>query len=355
MNKSGSAAESGAAISEREAESLFSLFPKSAPVVLAASGGGDSTALLVLAARWRGAQSSGPALHAATIDHALRPQSRTEAELIGALCQSLDVPHAILNWAGEKPSSGVEAAARDARRGLLTAHARSLGAAHIATAHTLDDQAETVLMRLAAGSGPAGLAAMRMREKQRDMTWLRPFLGIRKQRLIATLQGHGIGWSEDPMNRDARFERPRLRAAAGVLAREGLTPERLGRLAERMARYETIVAGCADAAREALRPTTSGRWDGHALLALPEELALRLLGMEIAACAGGGGTRRDHPIRLQRLEALWRDLSLCLKERRANRRSLAGALISVLPDGSLTITREPARHCVRRKADNSAS
>jgi tRNA(Ile)-lysidine synthase len=343
VNKSASAAESGAAISEREAEGLFSLFPNSSRVVLAVSGGADSTALLMMAARWRAARPSGPELLAATIDHGLRPQSHTEAEQVGVLCRRLDVPHRILAWEGEKPASGIEAAAREARRRLLASHAGSLGAAHIATAHTLDDQAETVLMRLAAGSGPAGLAGMRSRESRDGVTWLRPFLGLRKQRLIATLQHEGIGWSEDPMNRDPRFERPRLRAAADVLAREGLTPERLGRLAERMARHEAVVAGCAEAAIAALPPTQPGRWDGGALLALPEELALRLLAGEIGAVTADDSDRPDHPVRLQRLEALWCDLRIALTERRKLRRTLAGALVTVAPDRTLTIAREPAR------------
>lgn len=343
MNKSASAAESGAAISERETESLFSTFPKSGRVVLAVSGGADSTALLMLAARWRATREKGPALSAATIDHALRRHSRAEAEQVAALAGQLGIPHHILTWEGEKPATGIEAAAREARRRLIAAHTRRLGATRIATAHTLDDQAETVLMRLAAGSGPAGLAGMRMQENRDGLTWLRPFLDTRKQRLIATLQRDGIAWSEDPMNRDARFERPRLRAAAEVLAREGLTAERLGRLAERMARYEAVVAGCAEAAAAALGPRQPGRWDGAALLALPEELALRLLAAEIAGVTADDTHKLDHPIRLQRLEALWRDLRMALTERRALRRTLAGALVAVTPDRALTIAREPAR------------
>jgi tRNA(Ile)-lysidine synthase len=343
VNKSASAAESGAAISEREAASLFASFPASGHVLLAVSGGADSTALLLLAARWSAARDKGPALSAVTVDHGLRPLAREEAEQVAALSRRLGVPHQILSWHGEKPATGIEAAARDARRGLIAAHAHKLGARHVATAHTLDDQAETVLMRLAAGSGPAGLAGMRRQENREGVTWLRPFLGIRKHRLIATLRLDGIGWSEDPMNQDPRFERPRLREAAQALAREGLTPERLGRLAERMARCEAVVAGCAEAAGAALRPTQPGRWDGAALLALPEELALRLLASEIAGITADDSDRPDHPVRLQRLESLWRDLRAALVQRRSLRRTLAGALVSARPDGSVTITREPER------------
>jgi tRNA(Ile)-lysidine synthase len=151
------------------------------------------------------------------------------------------------------------------------------------------------------------------------------------------------------MNHDPSFERPRLRGAAEALAREGLTPERLGRLAERMARTEAVVAGCAEAALAALRPTTPGHWDGGALLALPEELALRLLAAEIAAATADDGDTPDHPIRLQRLETLWRDLRLALTEGRALRRTLGGALVSAAADRTVTIAPEPARRNTAQK------
>jgi tRNA(Ile)-lysidine synthase len=343
VNKSASAAESGAAISDFEAAGLFASFPHSGHVVLAVSGGADSTALLVLAARWRVARPDGSALSAATVDHGLRPQSRTEAHQAAALARKLGIPHHVLTWEGEKPATGIEVAARNARRRLLAAHARSVGASDVATAHTLDDQAETVLMRLAAGSGPAGLVGMQMQERRDGLRWRRPFLTTRKQRLIATLQRHGIPWSEDPMNWDARFERPRLRAAADVLAREGLTPERLARLAERMARYEAVVAGCTEAAASAVGSDQAGSLDGGALLALPEELALRLLAGEVTRVTAGETEGLDHPIRLQRLESLWRDLRVALAAGESLRRTLAGALVSVGRDRVITITREPTR------------
>jgi tRNA(Ile)-lysidine synthase len=353
VNKSAPAADSGGAISEREADGLFALFPRSGRVLLAVSGGADSTALLVLAVRWRAAHASALELQAATVDHALRQNSHAEAEQVALLCRRFDLPHQILTWDGAKPETGIEEAARDARRALLASHARALGTRHVATAHTLDDQAETVLMRLAAGSGPAGLAGIRPDEKRDALVWLRPFLAVPKQRLMVTLHRDGIAWSEDPMNRDPRFQRPRLRQAAEVLAREGLTAARLARLAERMARYEAVVAGCAEAAIAALRPEQTGRWDGGALLALPEEIALRILGREIVAVAQHDPNAAEHPIRLQRLEALWRDLREALLQRRALRRTLAGTLISASPERAVTISPAPPRRHSQKPATDA--
>jgi tRNA(Ile)-lysidine synthase len=328
-------------IAADEIETLFASFPTPGRVILAVSGGADSTALLVLAQHW-GLRHPGTELVAATVDHGLRAHSRAEAQAVGALAARLGLRHELLIWEGRKPAAGIEAAARRVRYRLLGDLARRLSASHIATAHTLDDQAETVLMRLAAGSGPAGLAGMRQAEMQRGITVLRPFLATRKIRLVATLERDGVSWSEDPMNADPAFSRPRLRAARGVLEREGLTAERLGRLAQRMARYEAVVAAAAAAARESARTADRpAQLDGRALIRLPEELALRVLAAEIALA--GHEAEDTSPIRLMRLEALWKDMRDAITAGRAMRRTLAGTLISVKSDRSVAITPEHRR------------
>jgi len=336
------AAEKAAAIADHETAALFALLPDAGRVVLAVSGGADSTALLVLAARWRSDRAHGPELIAATVDHRLRTAAHREAEVVAALAQRLGMRHEILTWDGNKPKSGIEAAARTARYRLLAAFARHVNADAVVTAHTLDDQAETVLMRLAAGSGPAGLAGMRPKDTRDGMTLLRPFLRTRKRRLVATLERDGIAWSEDPMNADATFARPRLRATRAALAREGLTPERIARLAGRIARHEEVVAAAVDAARDTLRRSDAPGWfDGRALAAAPEELALRLLAAEIEAIAPAN--RAAKPLRLQRLETLWSDLSAAVAAGRACQRTLAGALIAVRSDGTLLVSQAPPR------------
>lgn len=331
---------------EPEVAALLGLLPHAGCIVLAVSGGADSTALMVLAQGWRSAREKRgeptPELIAATVDHGLRPQSRAEAEWVAGAATRCGVPHEILAWTGPKPKSGLEQAARSARRRLLIAFARRHGANHVVTAHTLDDQAETVLMRLAAGSGPSGLAGMRPAQDWQGVTFLRPFLSVCKGRLVATLRNVGIDWLEDPMNADLSFARPRLRAARAVLTREGLTPERLGRLAERMARYEEVVAGAAAVMRPNLRHCECpDGWDADALLAAPTELALRLLADEIARVSGPEAQTR--PIRLGRLEALWQDVRAAIASRRTARRTLAGALITVARGRCVRVTAAPPR------------
>ena len=128
--------------------------------MLAVSGGPDSTALMVLAARWRKALKGKPALLAVTVDHGLRAAAKREAAAVGRLARKLGIAHRTLRWTGVKPKSGLQEAARAARYRLLADAARKAKAAHILTAHTRDDQAETVLIRMSRGSGLSGLAAM---------------------------------------------------------------------------------------------------------------------------------------------------------------------------------------------------
>ena len=97
------AAEAPQPISLAEAEPLFHSLARAPAIVLAVSGGPDSTALLILAARWRRARKCGPKLFAATVDHGLRPQSKHEARAVASLGRALGVPHHTLPWKGKKP------------------------------------------------------------------------------------------------------------------------------------------------------------------------------------------------------------------------------------------------------------
>ena len=194
----------------------------------------DSTALLVLAARWAKGLSKRhkhpPKLAAVTIDHGLRPELRREALAVKQLARRLGVPHRTLSWRGKKPNTGLQEAARYARYRLLAEEAARSGYEHILTAHTLDDQAETVLFRLARGSGLTGLAGMADAApipvgRDAAIFLVRPLLRVSKARLVATLRAIGIAHSEDPTNRDPRYTRHAVaRVAACVSPEKGSTP-----------------------------------------------------------------------------------------------------------------------------------
>src|SRR5258708_20960434 len=149
-----------AAVSDAEAEALFADIAAEPALVLAISGGPDSTALLYLMARWRAVRQPAPHLLAVSIDHGLRPEARNEAAGVKRLCEKLGVEQRTMRWIGAKPSTGIQEAARVARYRLLCAAAHRAKAHCILTAHTLDDQAETVLFRMARGSGLAGICGM---------------------------------------------------------------------------------------------------------------------------------------------------------------------------------------------------
>src|SRR6202521_3272020 len=208
-------------ISAQHAKRLFADWKGVPAIVLAVSGGPDSIAWMWLAARWRRTLARGPRLIAVTVDHGLRAEAAREARDVKRLAKSLDLPHQTLRWTGPKPRTGVPAAARAARYRLLAQAARAHGATHVLTAHTRDDQAETLLMRLVRGSGISGLAAM-ARESEREGVFIaRPFLNVSKSRLIATLAKADIGYADDPTNRDVSFTRPRIRSVIEGLATEG--------------------------------------------------------------------------------------------------------------------------------------
>ena len=180
-------------------------------ILLAVSGGSDSTALLIAFKRW--ADRAHPALRlvCATVDHGLRSQSGAEAGQVGSLCRRMGIEHLTRRWTGTKPDSGLAEAAREARYALLAEAAREVGTDIILTGHTADDQAETVLMRSARGSG-RGLAGMaRVTLYDREIWITRPFLMEERDTLRRTLRKEGVLWIDDPTNVDEAHERVRIR------------------------------------------------------------------------------------------------------------------------------------------------
>ena len=356
-------------ISAQDAKRLFADWKRAPAIVLAVSGGPDSIALMWLAARWRRGLTRGPRLIAVTVDHGLRAEAAREARDVKRLARALDLPHRTLRWTGTKPNTGLPAAARSARYRLLAQAARQNRATHILTAHTRDDQAETLLMRLLRGSGIAGLAAMG-RESERDGLLLaRPFLNVSKSQLVATLKKAKLDFADDPSNRDTNFTRPRIREVMPVLAAEGGDARSLARLASRMARanqaVEILVDGAerylalkdreaSDAARHArifkakifkakifkAKIFDAKIFDAKAFAVLPEEIRLRLLLRAIDRFGHEG------PAELGKVEVLLAALDRAIAEKRAGRRpnrspglgrptlkqTLAGALVSLVGD-----------------------
>ena len=236
-------------------------------VGIAVSGGGDSVAALVLATEALGAAR----VRAVTVDHGLRPEAGAEAAAVARLCATLGVAHDLLRW-DEGPRGGnLMGAARDARLRLIGTWARDRVDA-VVLAHTLDDQAETVLMRLARGSGVDGLAGMAERRVAGGILWLRPLLGVTRAELRAELRRRGIGWVEDPTNADPRYQRVRARQALAALADLGVQASGLAATAQRMRRARRALDAQAQAAMDTLVREDRGT---VSILAWPEPPEIR--------------------------------------------------------------------------------
>ena len=263
----------------------FCPVPTGAPCAVAVSGGGDSMALVLLAARWAGER----ALTALTVDHGLRTGSRTEAEAVGAWLAARGIAHEILSWDGPKPATRLQEAARAARYQLIGTWARANGVRHVLLAHQLEDQAETVLMRLARGSGIAGLAAMREAVTREGVRYLRPLLHVPRARLRATLIEAGQDWIEDPSNESPRFARTAYRRLVAQLGAHGVDAVRLSALSEACARLDAAIDS---GVRAFIGAAVSYPGDGCATLhadmwrALPEPLAVPVLRRLLAEVGG---------------------------------------------------------------------
>ena len=287
-------------------------------LALAVSGGSDSTGLMVLVADWLALTRQDPgAVFVLTVDHGLRPEAASEVRWVEQEAVRLNFRHAVLPWRGPKPKTGLQAAARAARYALLAEFMREAGLSCLVTAHTADDQAETLLMRLARGSGVDGLAAMAPLtalaapscRAPADILLARPLLCVTKARLKAMLEARGMGWLEDESNQAPVFERSRLRAAEETLRRLGLTPDSLGLAAERLQRARAalewaVAQFCRQEGCYRVDPCGLIRIDAGAWAALPADLRVRVLAKAIAAV---GGEERA-PARAK-LEALGQTLS----------------------------------------------
>lgn len=324
--------------SDARVEALFAPLAEAKGLLLAVSGGPDSTALMVMAAEWAKAPGR-PKIEVATIDHGLRPGARAEGEAVAAHAKRRGLTHHLIEWPGEKPTTRLQERAREARYRLLAEKARAIGADHIVTAHHADDQNETILFRLLRGSGIAGLRGMAPFALLDGLVLARPLLGLRKAELVAYCRQQGEAYFDDPSNQDPRFARTRLRRLAAIFAEEGFGPDEAARLSRRAARMEEVVAHAAQGAAARLNVRANGALDARALFAEPQEIAVRLL-KDALLRAGGAATAA---IRLEQIEALADALQEKIASGDAHGATLGGLRLRLNTKGDLTIDKEPPR------------
>ncbi|MFD1913125.1 tRNA lysidine(34) synthetase TilS [Halodurantibacterium flavum] len=242
------------------------------PDAVAVSGGGDSLALLHLL------HDLGHQPAVVTVDHGLRPGSAAEARAVADAAAALGLPHTTLTWQGWDGSGNLQDHARRARRDLVSRWAVSRGLQAVALGHTRDDQAETVLMRLARGAGVDGLSAMRPATRAQGVLWLRPLLDVGREELRLYLRQRGVVWSEDPSNENLRFDRVRMRKAMEMLAPLGITAHGLAATAARMAEAREALDAAVDAAAAQVTVEHGDLViERAAFFRLPSEIRRRLL------------------------------------------------------------------------------
>ncbi len=249
------AGDAAAPISDSELPGLFDHALTAPCLALAVSGGADSMALLHLVGRWRALHRPHAGVLVLTVDHGLRPESGSEASFVASAARQLGFDHRTLIWTGPKPEAGLQAAAREARYALMRDAIRSemrvpgrtSYVSMLVTAHHADDQAETLLMRLARGSGIDGLASMKPDTMRDGVRLVRPLLQVPKSRLLATLKAASLPWLDDPSNANDRFERVRWRQVMPMLNALGLTAEALSESAKRLASAVSALETAVDA------------------------------------------------------------------------------------------------------------
>ena len=275
-------------------------FEPAPTLAVAVSGGADSLALTLLADHW--VQARGGSITALTVDHRLRANSSIEAATVGEILQARGIAQEILVWHGPYPTQDLQAAAREARYRLLGEWCRGRGVLHLLTAHHQDDQAETLLLRLARGSGLAGLAGMAALVEDGHWRLLRPLLDLPAARLRATLRSIGQDWIEDPSNRNPVFARARLRAQGAALAEAGLSAPRLAETCRHLARARIALEQLTErvlAEAVLLHPAGFALVDPAPLAAAGDEIGLRALAALVATIGA-----EAYPPRFERLERL---------------------------------------------------
>jgi tRNA(Ile)-lysidine synthase len=304
-------------------------FERTPELAVAVSGGPDSLALALLAQGWAGAR--GGRVTAFVVDHRLRPESAAEAVRVTGWLKDRGMAARLLVWEGPKPATGIQAAARHARYRLLTEACQDAGILHLLLGHQGGDQAETVAMRAASGSGPGGLAGMPAIAELSGLRVLRPLLGVPRSRLVATLRAAGQPWIDDPSNASPRFQRAILRQDPAFDV-AGLRREAAFQAVARAERERAAAAFLAAHARP--HPLGFVRLEHAAWAALPPEAGEDLL-RRLLATVGGHAYPPSIPA-VRRLAArLTEVLAGC-------RLTLGGCVVS-RHRTELVVTREPGR------------
>ena len=275
-------------------------------IAVAVSGGGDSMALAHLLYMW--CNTNNKKLHILTVDHGLRAEAKEEALQVKKWTKDWQgCEHHILTWQHEeKPQSRLQESARNARYEQLANYCQKHEIKALFIAHHADDQYETFLMRLTAGSGLKGLCSMPdiTHDKEANIYKIRPLLGYKHQDLLQYCRENSVSWIEDPSNENDDFKRIRFRKSADFLTDEGLSAKRVETLISRIKRARSALDYYADKELENLSLEASNTKyiiDLTRLKTLPDEISLLILNNILMALQG---QTMPYPPNSEKLESL---------------------------------------------------
>ncbi|GHA37801.1 hypothetical protein GCM10007989_37110 [Devosia pacifica] len=277
-------------------EQLFAPLRDYKAIGLGVSGGPDSVGLMLMVKQWADETPDAPTIFVYSVDHGLRPEAAGEVHGVLSLAARLGLAARGLVWSDDKPATGIQEAARAARYRLIREAMRQDGAELLLTAHHISDQAETVLMRLAHGSGIEGLKGMQAFSEIEGLKIFRPLLDVDPKELHGLVADAGVEAVNDPSNADEHYERVRWRAALPQLTALGIDPPTLLRLSRRMADADAALAKIADAAFDDLVKLDgfgAARIERVAYDALGSAVATRVLARVLANV---GGHQKAHAL-----------------------------------------------------------
>lgn len=252
-------------------------------VAIAVSGGSDSMALALLASNLK------LDIIAITVDHGLRPESNSEAKTVGNWLKKHDIQHVILQWDGTKPTSNIQSEARNARYELMSDFCYKNKIKTLLVAHTMDDQAETVLLRLMRGSGVDGLSGIAEISQHNKIKIIRPLLGFSKEELRQYLKTKKQEWVNDPSNENDKFDRIKIRKFINQSENPDILTARLVNTAENMARSRDFIE---EELKKHMAEISSFESEGYAIVNLKkllkshEEIIFRTLSILLTKISG---------------------------------------------------------------------
>lgn len=316
---------------------LFAPVAQHQIIGLAVSGGADSLALMVLAHRWAESIPFPPKLIVYSLDHRLRPEAAAEVEMVLREATHIGLEARGLVWSADKPETGISEASRAARYTLIGQAMAQDGASVLLTAHHRSDQAETVLMRMAHGSGIEGLKGMAALSQVEGVFVFRPLLDIDQKHLIALVAQEGMSAAQDPSNDDPSYERVRWRKLLPALAAEGLDGLALSRFAQRMAEADLAIGQMANAAFDELVDLDgfgAATISRDAFAALSPAIGRRLLARVLSVVGG-----RQKPRALGQVDRLYDSII----DNNLNRAATTLGTVTRVREKTLIISREPGR------------